>query len=359
MGERSGIEWTTATWNPVIGCQKVSPACTNCYAEQYAAQRLSRPELWRGERYLTTSTWGEPERVDRKAGREGRRAQLFVSSLSDVFEDHPVWEPIRHPALNKLRALVNTDVLLLTKRPGNIRRMVPAAWLDDWPEHVWTGTTVEDQQRADERLPELFAVPGPHFLSMEPLLGPVTLDLRARWHGGCAGGCLDDDLYLSGDGAERCRRCGWPQSGGLAPPIQWVIAGGESGRGARPSHPDWFRSVRDQCWNAGIPFMFKQWGDWIPRSHTTARSPWHDERTPDRVPSWRVPGPPTLSLCAADGWGTIGPERFHLATTPFNGHDDDGHGEAIMHRVGKKHAGRMLDGVLHDGRPESFGVPHA
>ena len=156
MGEQSGIEWTTATWNPVIGCAKVSPACTNCYAEEYAAKRLKRPELWRGARHVTSrSVWNLPERVDRKAAREGRRVRLFVSSLADVFEDHPVWTGLRSFAFAKLEALEHTDVLLLTKRPENIRSMVPSSWLDAWPAHVWTGATVEDQQRADERISEL------------------------------------------------------------------------------------------------------------------------------------------------------------------------------------------------------------
>ena len=355
MGEQSGIEWTTATWNPVIGCAKVSPACTNCYAEEYAAKRLKRPDLWRGARHVTSrSVWNLPERVDRKAAREGRRVRLFVSSLADVFEDHPVWTGLRSFALAKLEALEHTDVLLLTKRPENIRGMVPSSWLDAWPAHVWTGATVEDQQRADERIPELLKVPGPHFLSMEPLLGPVDLSpwLRPeqqceRCDSDCSTCPLDRAVFVDEDFDER-------SGDHPARSIDWVIAGGESGQLARPSHPDWFRSVRDQCARAAVPFMFKQWGEWIPRSHTTGRHPWHDERTPDGDPSWRVPAPGRLAL----GWGTITRDRFWPTTMPFNGHDDDEWGEAIMHRLGTKRAGRMLDGVLHDAFPESFGVTH-
>lgn len=279
MAENSAIEWCDATWNPVIGCAKVSPACTNCYAETFAAGRMGRPELWRGERHVTSaSTWGLPERLDRKAAREGRRLRLFVASLSDVFEDHPVWnEPVVVPpstataprrwhALRKLAKLRNVDVLLLTKRPENILRMVPPEWLAAWPAHVWVGTTVEDQRRA-ERIKYLLLVPAwVRFLSVEPMLGPVDL------------------AYACFNGAD---------SFGTMPGIHWVIAGGESGPRARPSHPDWFRSLRDQCARAGVPFLFKQWGD-------------------------------GLSV-TADGQ---------------------------MHRAGKKRAGRLLDGVEHNAFPE-------
>lgn len=306
MGETSAIEWADATWNPVIGCAKVSPACATCYAEAHW-KRMGRPELWRGERHITSaSTWGLPERLDRKAAKAGRRLRLFVASNADVFEDHPVWigEPpahaddgrsvsLRWAALRKLAKLRHVDVLLLTKRPQNILRMVPPEWTDDgrcdfrakpelWPTHVWVGTTVEDQQRADERLPHLLRVPARvRFVSYEPALGPV--DFRP-W--------LGDEVIE--DKAGRYV----PQDGrGL----HWVIAGGESGPRARPAHPDWFRSVRDECAAAGVPFLFKQWGEWVPGA--------------------------------------------------FQHHECDLSSDSWMNRPGKKAAGRLLDGVVHDGFP--------
>lgn len=138
------------------------------------------------------------------------------------------------------------DWLLLTKRPENIREMVPASWLDGlWPPRRWAGTTVEDQKRAEERIPHLLRVPAPvRFLSCEPLLGELDL-YRWLWQ-------RVHDSYHGGV-------CTIPSE-----EISWVIAGGESGSRARPSHPDWFRGLRDQCQAAGVPFFFKQHGEWYP-----------------------------------------------------------------------------------------------
>lgn len=276
MGETSKIEWTDATWNPVIGCAKVSPACTNCYAEEFARRRMGRPELWRTERHVTSvSTWNLPEKLDRKAAKEGRRLRLFVASLSDVFEDHPAWLtpmgpeyhrvrgvdtiPARLLALRKLRELHHVDVLLLTKRPENVLRMVPPEWLDAWPAHVWIGTTVEDQQRADERLPHLLRVPAAvRFVSYEPALGPVDF---APWFEDQRHVCARcDGEGGGGEGPDvwDCPRCDGDGKVGDPARLSWVIAGGESGPKARPSHPDWFRSVRDQCAVASVPFFMKQ-----------------------------------------------------------------------------------------------------
>ncbi len=267
MGETTKIEWCDATWNPVIGCAKVSPACTNCYAEAMN-KRFGQPELWRGERRITSAaTWRTPEKVDARAAREvrlgtfGRRLRLFVASQSDVFEDHSVWNTeapasapwarsigvaLRTVALRKLAKLKNVDVLLLTKRPENVLRMVPPEWLDAWPAHVWVGTTVEDQRRADERVPHLLRVPARvRFLSVEPMLGPVDL------------------AYTCFNGAD---------SFGTMPGIHWVIAGGESGSRARPSSREWFRDVRDQCRRAGVPFLFKQWGEYNERGYRAGKA---------------------------------------------------------------------------------------
>lgn len=282
MGDTTAIEWATATWNPWWGCRKVSPGCANCYAETLANR--FHDGLWRGQHRLVKD-WGGPGRVDRKAAREGRRARLFVASMADVFEDHPDLVKWRGSALHLLAGLKHTDVLLLTKRPENVARMVPPWWTDPngfvpadfdqpyargWPAHIWLGTTVEDQQRADERIPHLLRVPAPvRFLSVEPLLGPVDLtELPARWDDG-------DRPLMRLDGLRggywvtrtplmrRWVDFGPETQGEGGPPtarIAWVIAGGESGPRARPMAPEWARSVRDQCAAAGVPFFFKQWG---------------------------------------------------------------------------------------------------
>ncbi len=330
MGEQTAIEWADATWNPWWGCQKVSPGCTNCYAETLSARFYNG--LWREQR-RRVQDWSLPAKVDRRAAREGRRLRLFVASMADVFDDHPAVTEWRSEALRLLATLRNVDVLLLTKRPENILRMVPPEWDEttvdwaEWPAHVWVGTTVEDQQRADERIPHLLGVPARvRFLSVEPMLGPVRLPLSCAVPGFATSGCVGED------GA-----CGVGVSG-----IHWVIAGGESGAKARPSHPDWFRSVRDQCRSAGVPFLFKQWGEWAPGDDVDANGTgWpgmhepHPEDGGARRHTW--PDAPVREAARRLGKGEIPHEVG---------------GDTTVLRVGKKAAGRLLDGVQHDGFPE-------
>jgi protein gp37 len=324
VGDQTAIEWADATWNPWWGCTKVSPACAHCYAETLANR--FHHGLWRGQR-RRVQDWSLPAKVDRRAAREGRRLRLFVASMADVFDDHPAVAEWRRDALDLLAGLRNVDVLLLTKRPENVMRMVPRRWLDDahcdfrakpelWPAHVWVGTTVEDQQRADERIPHLLRVPARvRFLSVEPMLGPVDL------------------AYTCFNGAD---------SFGTMPGIHWVIAGGESGAKARPSHPDWLRSVRDQCRTAGVPFLFKQWGEWAPGDDVDANGTgWpgmhepHPEDGGARRHTW--PDAPVRESARRLGKGEIPHEVG---------------GDTTVLRVGKKAAGRLLDGVQHDGFPE-------
>lgn len=220
MAENSKIEWTDNTFNPWIGCQKVSPGCDHCYAEAMMADRYGRV-VWgpHGDRKRTSAAnWKKPEAWDRKAATEGR-ARVFCASLADVFDNHrsilPEW---RADLWALIRRTPNLDWLLLTKRPQNIRKMLPAEWGHGWP-NVWLGTTAEDQRHYDQRWPVLAAVPAAvRFISYEPAIGPMV-DL----HGG----------------------------------PDWLICGGESGPGARDMPADWARSVRDQC--AGrIAFFMKQ-----------------------------------------------------------------------------------------------------
>lgn len=251
MGETTGIAWTDHTWNPWWGCQRVSPGCEHCYAEAFAVKRRGLP-IWgppsTTERRLTTTTWRDPLKWDRKALDEGVRRKVFVASMADIFEDHPQVTEWRRKALDLLASLRALDVLLLTKRPQHVRAMVPAAWLDEWPAHVWVGTTVEDQRRAEERVPALLEVPARvRFLSMEPLLGPV--DLR----NGTANRWSVPTRHVSGVPVE------WSDPGESFIPVDWVIVGGESGPGARPFDLAWARSIVRQC--GDVPVFVKQMGD--------------------------------------------------------------------------------------------------
>ena len=214
MGKSTAISWTDHTFNPWIGCQKVSPGCDHCYAEAQD-KRFTGGQHWgphAPRRRTSDANWRQPLAWNRAAERAGTRRRVFCASLADVFD-------------NQVPPL---DWLLLTKRPQHIAKMLPGQiagrpW--PWP-NVWLGTTAENQAEADRRVPHLLSVPAVvHFLSCEPLLGPLSPDLTG---------------------------------------IDWVICGGESGAGARPMHPDWARGLRDQCARASVPLFFKQWGEWLP-----------------------------------------------------------------------------------------------
>lgn len=234
MGQNTKIAWCHSTMNFWVGCEKISPACDSCYAESWA-KRAGRPELWQGTRQRTTAeNWKQPFKWNAAAKAAGERHRVFVNSLSDFF-DNQVDEKWRHDAWNVISHCPDLDWLLLTKRPQNIRKMLPIGWLHGWP-HVWIGTTVENQEEANRRIPNLLAVPAVvHFLSMEPLLEPVRLD-RVRIHDGFV------EVH-----------------GGRLPAIDWVIVGSESGsRRARVCELDWVRDIRDQCITSGTAFFWKQ-----------------------------------------------------------------------------------------------------
>lgn len=225
--ENSKIEWTDHTFNPWIGCQKVSPGCDHCYAEAQDARWRPTDTRWgphAGRTRTSAANWRKPLAWDRAAHQTGTRPRVFCASLADVFDNHAsIATEWRADLWQMIRATDDLDWLLLTKRPQNIAKMLPPDWADGWP-NVWLGTTVENQTEADRRIPHLLAVPAAvRFLSCEPLLGPV--DLMGA-HG-----------------------------------IDWVICGGESGPGARPMQAVWARSLRDQCASAGVAFHFKQWGE--------------------------------------------------------------------------------------------------
>lgn len=266
MAENSKIEWTDHTFNPWVGCTKVGPACDHCYAEAWA-RRTGSPQLWQGERRRTSeANWRQAQKWNAEAERTGKRAKVFCASLADVF-DNRVPDEWRRDLWDMILTTPALDWLLLTKRPQNIAKMLPTerdgkAWGDGWP-NVWLGTTVENQEQADLRIPHLLDTPAAkRFLSCEPLLEPIGLD--DAWHGessldpecwGDCRWCAKGHRPLHNCQRHRQSEADWirGRSG-----LDWVIVGGESGPGARPMRPDWPRSLRDQCQAAGVPFFMKQ-----------------------------------------------------------------------------------------------------
>ena len=284
MAKNSHIEWTHHTFNPWWGCAKVSPACQNCYADLWA--RRMGHDLWgksASRRFFTDAHWKDPLDWNEEAQTERTRHRVFCASMADVFERRAELNPQRQRLWKLIEATPWLDWLLLTKRPQNIGDMVP--WSKKWPDNVWLGTTVESQQYAEERLPSLLKHKSVvRFLSCEPLLGPIDLK---PWF----------------------RRKGYQ-------PIDWVIAGGESGPGARPMHPDWPTRLLRQCQDADVAFHFKQWGHWVPAE---------------------------LAI------GATKTNLVELATER----------PVSMVRLGKKEAGRILEGTTWDGVPDSGLLVHA
>lgn len=253
MVENSKIEWTDHTFNPWVGCEKVSEGCANCYAEQLMDIRLGRVKWGKeGTRSRTgDDNWMLPLRWDRQAEEDGVRPRVFCSSLADVFEDKDYLIPWRHDLFELIENTPNLDWLLLTKRPENVARMMDH-YTEGFPENVWMGTSVENQKWADIRIPELIKIPAAvRFLSMEPLLGPVN---------------IFDSLKLAEgrDDVQEAIERYWDRNNPYH--LHWVIVGGESGPNARPMFPEWVFDLRAQCQGAGIPFFFKQTGNVLARA---------------------------------------------------------------------------------------------
>jgi protein gp37 len=237
MGAITRIAWCDATFNPWLGCLRVSTACDRCYAAalswRYGWRDGRRRDLWDpgADRKRTSAAyWRGPLRWNERAQAAGTRRRVFCASMADVF-DNKVPTSWRVDLWSLIRSTPALDWFLLTKRPQNIRDMLPADWGEGWP-HVWLGTTTENQEEANRRLAHLVVIPAAvRFLSVEPMLEPVDV---APW-----------TAPLSRDGR---------------PPISWIIIGGESGGGARPMHPDWVRGLRDQVHAAGAKLFLKQIG---------------------------------------------------------------------------------------------------
>lgn len=320
MAENSKIEWTHHTMNFWLGCTALSPACDHCYAEVWA-KRTGNAALWQGERRRTSAAlWRQPAKWDAACAAAGIRQRVFTNSLADFF-DNQVPAEWRLDAWAVIAGARHLDWMVLTKRPENIAKMLPVMdssapgyrpWNERWPwRNVWLGTTIEDRARL-HRLDKLRAAPAlVRFLSVEPLLEGLG------------------EIDLSG--------------------IHLVIVGGESGPRARPLNPAWVRSMRDQCAAQGVAFFFKQWGEWLPGQND--RAGWDDEGQASA--QWQdgkwgqfTPLSPAKNyvMWSPDGISHPGGSRTADKCFPV---------AAWAARVGKKAAGRLLDGVEHNGFPEA------
>jgi protein gp37 len=341
MAEGTKIEWADHTFNPWIGCTKVGPGCDHCYAEADFDKRRHVVTWGAGQpRKLTAdSTWALPLRWNKEAERLGVRYRVFCASLADVFDNEVPTE-----WRGKLWALINAtphlDWLLLTKRIGNVKTMMYDA--EEPQPNVWIGATITSQEEADRDIPKLLAVPAAkRFLSMEPLLGPVDIR-RYMWpvHASWPAKYNTPADALAAGAEVKYKRQALVSKEWADHMLSWVIVGGESGPGARPMHPDWARSLRDQCKAAGVPFLFKQWGNW--RAAHWFDGPDADEDLGDDF----VDLDRTDHLFLAnDGrtWDTLG-GRLMYPPLPL------GHW-CLMVDEGKKAAGRLLDGRTWDEVP--------
>ena len=334
----SKIEWTEKTWNPVTGCTPISEGCANCYAKRMAQRLRGRFGYPEDEPFRVTL---HRDRLEQPL-KLRKPSRIFVCSMGDLFHDDVPNDYIDQVFAVMALAPQHTHILL-TKRPermqeyfGNredwaeraVRVMRAAQRINyqlyeqqmanefnwdpaEW-EHLWLGVTAENQQRADERIPILLQTPAAvRFVSVEPILGALDL---SEWFG----------LYRVSDG-KWAPKVGsrWKDS------PDWIIVGGETGPGARPMHPDWVRSLRDQCQAAGVPFLFKQWGEWRPLESA-------DSCPLDKVGYWYQGWRPFSPLYS------VGGHSFTIGISPW---------EAHMARVGRRTAGRILDGRIWDEYP--------
>jgi protein gp37 len=285
---KTKIEWTEYSWNPVSGCTPISEGCQNCYAKRMSKRLAGRCGYPADDPFRVTL---HLERLDEPLKWKKPR-RVFVCSMGDLFHDD-VPESWIFAAYTTIEKCPQHTFLLLTKRIHRAAEVFNKFTGRSWPlPNVWLGVTAENQQRADERIPILLQIPAAvRFVSIEPMLGPVdftnylpyTYEMPDEW------GNPTGDYYTQ-------------------PGVDWVICGGETGPGARPMHPDWVRSLRDQCQAAGVPFFFKQHGEWL---HETQGIDFHEGH------------------------------KYYVWPD-----------ESMSFRVGKKAAGRILDGQIWDEMPE-------
>lgn len=347
MTQNTKIEWADHTFNPWWGCTKISPACDHCYAA--SLDKRTGGDHWgtnQPRKRTSAKNWLEPVKWNKQAGyffdKYGRRQRVFCASMADVFDNavDPQW---REDLFMLIAMTPNLDWLLLTKRIGNAAQMMDAAkgkaerdqihdvQISKWKlwQNVWLGATICNQEEADRDIPKLLTLPAAkRFLSIEPMLGPVDLTVYHNWLGRSKGGMWCPDCPERGvgiDPAEHHDCLGEVENAAPYTGIDWVICGGESGPGARPMHPNWAQSLRDQCDRAQIPFLFKQWGDWLPGCEATCmhEGAHSDGQMSKKISFLKIDGSP----CKA---GDIG---------------------YLMEKTTKKVAGRELDGMEHNEVP--------
>lgn len=283
MSDKTGIAWTNATWNPVTGCTKVSQGCKHCYAEREWARLSANPKATAYYGRAFTDIRCHPDRLTEGPIRWRKPRMIFVNSMSDLFHEQVPFEFI-----DEVFEVINCSPMhkfqILTKRPERMLEYFQRseiAWaVEDGPlDNVWLGVSVEDQATADERIPLLLQTPATvRWVSAEPLLGAVDLE-RVAWPTKCGhrvdvlrGGywnkahCIA--LGPSVDIGES--KGGFTNHSDFPATLDWVVCGGESGGpNARPMHPDWAEDLQSQCEEAGVPFFFKQWGEWCPCNQMT------------------------------------------------------------------------------------------
>lgn len=328
MAENTAITWAHDTFNPWEGCTRISPACDNCYAAD-RAHRFGNDHLWSGDlRRTSPANWRLPLKWDRQAAEPGTPRRVFCASLSDVFDKQAPQE-WREDLWHLIEATPHLTWMLLTKRPQNVGGMIPARWKPlsgdghvmppCAPSNIWLGFTAEDQVRLDQRA--FFALHVARFTgwltfcSAEPLLGPldfsrVAIPATIPGRINALSGAVAEAGIIANRG--RSIMIGLEEYVGL----KLIIGGGESGPNARAANPVWLRAIRDQCAAAGIPFHFKQWGEFLPHGQASRDGSINRLGNPDDSRRWH----------------------------------SFGDGETSW-RVNKSYAGRALDGVLHDAMP--------
>ena len=320
MAENSAISWTDHTFNPWWGCTKVGPGCDHCYAETFD-KRVGGAHWGPGAPRRLVKDWSKPRKWDREAAKTGVRPWVFCASMADVFDNEvpPEW---RARLWDFVRECRNLNWIFVTKRIGNAAKMLPADWPEAFP-NCGIVITIVNQAEADRDVSKLLFTPAAwRGLSMEPLLGPVDLtDL---------GGPGSAKSYGAHGFSALWSICDRPR-------LDWVIVGGESGHCARPMHQDWARSLRDQCVASGVPFHFKQWGEWSFEGQTSYQP---------GCSFFNAAGEPV------DEKPPFGPStgaRWHWWEPNY----------LASYRVGKKAAGRLLDGIEHNGMPRAAAAPLA
>lgn len=351
MGKGTTIEWASHTFNPWRGCVKVSEGCKNCYAETQSKRNPGVLGEWgEGSKRIIASEayWKKPLKWNSEAEQRGVVENVFCASLADVFEDREDLVKPRERLFSIISMTPNLNWLLLTKRPENIEaiikemedssnpyvRTMARLWFDKKrpipPKNVWLGVSVENQEAADKRVGILLGTPAHiRFISAEPLLGYIDLgkflhlapcpqhpDNRDTWSSmACDYLCLQTRMRLGR--------------------INWVIAGGESGKNARPMSPGWVRSLRDQCQSARVAFFFKQWGRWGISGRDT------------------FPKARPESVGKLERWLTVSStNKKEVGKHSYSYAIDDTHCE-MLKELGKKNTGRSLDGIIHSDMPSA------